>query len=124
MTAQRSLFALPAPESLPDGVFFLPNALTDAVLEDVVRALKAVVVAAPPQRTQTRGGGMTSAAMTNCGNAGWWSDRRGYRYLTRRPDTGGAMAGDARCIQPGGARDCSTNAVGGLYARSVPDQFL
>lgn len=89
MTAQRSLFALPAPESLPDGVFFLPNALTDAVLEDVVRALKAVVVAAPPQRTQTRGGGMTSAAMTNCGNAGWWSDRRGYRYLTRRPDTGG-----------------------------------
>jgi alkylated DNA repair protein (DNA oxidative demethylase) len=30
---------------------------------------------------------MTSAAMTNCGEAGWWSDRKGYRYERRRPGT-------------------------------------
>jgi alkylated DNA repair protein (DNA oxidative demethylase) len=29
---------------------------------------------------------MTSAAMTNAGDAGWWSDARGYRYLTHQPD--------------------------------------
>jgi alkylated DNA repair protein (DNA oxidative demethylase) len=31
---------------------------------------------------------MTAAAMTNCGDAGWWSDRKGYRYERCRPGTG------------------------------------
>lgn len=30
---------------------------------------------------------MTSAAMTNTGDAGWWSDRTGYRYITRQPES-------------------------------------
>jgi len=61
--------------------------LNDAALGAVIDGLRDVLAAAPPARTQTRGGGMTSAAMTNCGDAGWWSDRKGYRYVTRRPGT-------------------------------------
>jgi alkylated DNA repair protein (DNA oxidative demethylase) len=33
-------------------------------------------------------GGQTSAAMTNCGAVGWWSDRHGYRYQSECPGTG------------------------------------
>ena len=36
----------------------------------------------------TRGGGTMSVAMTNCGAAGWISDRRGYRYASVDPLTG------------------------------------
>lgn len=28
---------------------------------------------------------MTSAAMTNSGEAGWWSDAKGYRYISTQP---------------------------------------
>jgi alkylated DNA repair protein (DNA oxidative demethylase) len=73
--------------NLPEGILFFPNALDKPALAAVVDGLRVVLAAAPPQRTQTRGGGMTSAAMTNCGQAGWWSDHRGYRYVTRRPGT-------------------------------------
>lgn len=31
---------------------------------------------------------MTSAAMTNTGDAGWWSDAKGYRYITTQPGSG------------------------------------
>ncbi|HYP62374.1 MAG TPA: DNA oxidative demethylase AlkB [Acidocella sp.] len=36
----------------------------------------------------TPGGAKMSAAITNCGAAGWVSDRRGYRYEPRDPLTG------------------------------------
>src|SRR5690606_5744291 len=29
-----------------------------------------------------------SVAMTNCGEAGWVSDSRGYRYVAKDPDSG------------------------------------
>lgn len=50
--------------------------------------MRAIAQDAPFQHPQTRGGGMTSAAMTNAGEAGWWSDRSGYRYLPVQPGTG------------------------------------
>jgi alkylated DNA repair protein (DNA oxidative demethylase) len=36
----------------------------------------------------TPGGDTMSVAMTNCGRLGWITDRRGYRYTERDPDTG------------------------------------
>lgn len=77
----------PGPD-LPQGVIFRPRAFAmqeqAALLEDV----RAVTTAAPLARLQTKGGGLTSAAMTNCGVAGWWSEAKGYRYVTAHPVTG------------------------------------
>jgi alkylated DNA repair protein (DNA oxidative demethylase) len=50
-------------------------------------ALGRVLAAAPLARARTKGG-VTSAAMSNCGDVGWWSDTRGYRYVDRHPETG------------------------------------
>lgn len=51
-------------------------------------ALTGVVEAAPFRRMVTPGGFTMSVAMTNCGRAGWVTDRSGYRYDPRDPLTG------------------------------------
>ncbi|MFM1887340.1 MAG: hypothetical protein RL026_2497 [Pseudomonadota bacterium] len=50
--------------------------------------LAAVTAAAPWRHMRTPGGRSIAAAMTNCGAAGWVSDRQGYRYASTDPDTG------------------------------------
>ncbi|MBN9046519.1 MAG: DNA oxidative demethylase AlkB [Rhizobiales bacterium] len=62
--------------------FALPD--EDAILP----ALEDVIVAAPFRHMTTPGGYRMSVAMTNCGDAGWVTDRRGYRYSSADPDTG------------------------------------
>ncbi len=52
-----------------------------AVLEDIAAA-------APFRRMVTPGGFTMSVAMTNCGRAGWVTDRTGYRYAANDPETG------------------------------------
>ena len=54
--------------------------LTDAIAD--------VAAAAPFRRMTTPGGFEMSVAMTNCGAAGWVTDRSGYRYDTRDPLSG------------------------------------
>src|SRR5579871_6738146 len=56
--------------------------------EEIVAALAAVTARAPFRRMTTRGGFVMSVAMTNCGAAGWVTDRTGYRYDRRDPETG------------------------------------
>ena len=51
-------------------------------------ALDQVVASAPFRHMVTPGGHTMSVAMTNCGALGWVSDRRGYRYDARDPETG------------------------------------
>ena len=47
------------------------------------------IAADAPLRTMiTPGGQSMSAAMTNCGSAGWVTDRTGYRYAPHDPMTG------------------------------------
>ena len=59
--------------------------------EPVLLADLAVVIAAAPWRHMlTPCGQRMSAAMTNCGEAGWVSDRRGYRYAPLDPLSGAA----------------------------------
>jgi alkylated DNA repair protein (DNA oxidative demethylase) len=50
-------------------------------------AVQTIAAAAPFRHLVTPGGGTMSVAMTNCGAAGWVSDRRGYRYEPRDPLT-------------------------------------
>jgi DNA oxidative demethylase len=88
MNSQKSLFdSQTAPPELPRGVFYSPRAL-NGHQNLIFRVLKTILAAAPPVQARTPGGGTTSAAMTNCGQAGWWSDAKGYRYQERCPGTG------------------------------------
>ena len=54
----------------------------------LVTALRRVVELAPFRHMVTPGGHRMSVAMTNCGAVGWLTDRTGYRYDSRDPETG------------------------------------
>jgi len=51
-------------------------------------AVFALAERAPFRHMSTPGGRRMSVAMTNCGTAGWISDRSGYRYDCMDPETG------------------------------------
>lgn len=53
----------------------------------LLAAIAAVARVAPWRHMTTVRGWRMSVAMTNCGDAGWVSDRSGYRYDTIDPDT-------------------------------------
>lgn len=50
--------------------------------------LAEVIARAPLRHLVTPGGARMSVAMTSCGELGWVSDRRGYRYDRRDPEGG------------------------------------
>jgi alkylated DNA repair protein (DNA oxidative demethylase) len=54
----------------------------------LLAAVQRVSAAAPFRSMITPGGFRMSVAMTNCGEAGWITDRRGYRYERVDPLTG------------------------------------
>lgn len=62
--------------------FALP--LEQALLADI----KEIATAAPFRHMLTPGGQRMSVAMTNCGEVGWVTDRKGYRYDRLDPETG------------------------------------
>lgn len=70
-----------------DGAFLLHGfaAGEAATLFDEVMGIAAE---APFRNMTTPGGWRMSVAMTNCGAAGWITDRRGYRYEGTDPTTG------------------------------------
>src|SRR5436853_1626649 len=55
---------------------------------DLIAALRDIVAQAPFRHMSTPGGHQMSVAMTNCGSAGWVTDRTGYRYDGIDPDSG------------------------------------
>jgi DNA oxidative demethylase len=55
---------------------------------DLIADLRAIVAQAPFRHMVTPGGHPMSVAMTNCGNAGWVTDRGGYRYDANDPEAG------------------------------------
>ena len=57
-------------------------------VNDVLGALKAISAQAPFRRMTTPWGAVMSVAMTNCGDAGWLTDRSGYRYDRIDPESG------------------------------------
>jgi alkylated DNA repair protein (DNA oxidative demethylase) len=55
---------------------------------DLLAGVEMVSQDAPFRHMVTPGGFAMSVAMTNCGQAGWITDRRGYRYGPADPTTG------------------------------------
>lgn len=52
------------------------------------RELNAIIARSPLRHMSTPGGRSMSVAMSNCGELGWVSDQRGYRYTAIDPQTG------------------------------------
>ena len=73
-------------EKLAEGAVLLRGfALADAAA--LVSAIERIVAKAPFRHMITPGGFRMSVGMTNCGKAGWITDRRGYRYDAHDPVT-------------------------------------
>ncbi|HEU0230326.1 MAG TPA: DNA oxidative demethylase AlkB [Burkholderiaceae bacterium] len=54
----------------------------------LLSAVAAIREAAPCRHMTTPGGYVMSAALTNCGRLGWFSDEHGYRYTPCDPGSG------------------------------------
>ena len=74
-------------QSLAEGALML-RGLALAQAGELLAAIALVTAAAPFRNMETPGGRLMSVAMTNCGAAGWVSDRTGYRYAPFDPATG------------------------------------
>jgi alkylated DNA repair protein (DNA oxidative demethylase) len=83
------LFAEPATavEAICEGAVLL-RAFVTVEAPTLIDAVQKVTNAAPFRHMVTPGGHTMSAAMTNCGPAGWTTDRTGYRYERVDPTTG------------------------------------
>ncbi len=55
---------------------------------ELIEAIRKIAADAPFRQMSTPGGKLMSVAMTNCGEAGWVTDRRGYRYSATDPESG------------------------------------
>ncbi len=90
MIAGDLLAALPSPEAaispLAEGAALL-RAFAAEEAPALLEALNSVLAAAPFRHMLTPGGHRMSVAMSNCGRLGWVTDRRGYRYDDRDPET-------------------------------------
>ena len=93
-------------------------ALGDA--DGLIAASLAVAAVSPFRVMTVPGGAKMSAAITNCGAAGWVSDRRGYRYQAHDPETGAAWP-----EIPDVFRDVAARAAAQAgFAGFVPDVCL
>lgn len=75
---------------LPKGIKHIPGFLDRSRQEQIVEAIRNIVLEAPlfvPEMPKT--GKPMSVRMTNCGSLGWVTDReKGYRYQPQHPATG------------------------------------
>jgi DNA oxidative demethylase len=77
----------PSQEPIVEGAVLL-RGFARANENRLMAALHAIVAQAPFRHMVTPGGHTMSVAMTNCGTAGWTTDRSGYRYAFADPETG------------------------------------
>src|ERR1700704_6369137 len=80
-------YAQPRRETLGPGAMRL-RAFASPRAAALLAALEEVVQRSPFRFMTTPGGYRMSVAMTNCGAAGWVTDRSGYRYDPIDPETG------------------------------------
>ncbi|NQW52962.1 MAG: alpha-ketoglutarate-dependent dioxygenase AlkB, partial [Rhodospirillales bacterium] len=86
----------------------------------LLAAIEEIATHAPFRRMVTPGGFEMSVAMTNCGAAGWVTDRSGYRYQAHDPQSGAPWP-----AMPAGflaLADEAATAAG--FADFVPDSCL
>jgi alkylated DNA repair protein (DNA oxidative demethylase) len=79
--------AQPSRENITEGAMLL-RGFAKPVEDDLITALRDIVERAPFRHMSTPGGHQMSVAMTNCGHAGWVTDRSGYRYDASDPQSG------------------------------------
>jgi alkylated DNA repair protein (DNA oxidative demethylase) len=82
----QDLFAEPR-EKIDDGAVLMRGFAVDAA-PGLISDIALVSASAPFRHLTTPGGFRMSVAMTNCGDFGWVSDRRGYRYDPLDPENG------------------------------------
>jgi alkylated DNA repair protein (DNA oxidative demethylase) len=68
----------PSRETIAEGAVLL-RGFAGPAEDELIAALREIVEQAPFRHMLTPGGHQMSVAMTNCGSAGWVTDRSGYR---------------------------------------------
>src|SRR5262245_37084754 len=76
----------PRTEPIAEGAVLLRGAAL-SFEQDLLAALKDIAAISPFRHMITPGGYWMSVAITNCGAAGWVTDRTGYRYDPIDPET-------------------------------------
>ena len=79
----------PPREAMAEGAVLL-RGFAKPMESELIAALREITAQAPFRRMFTPGGHQMSVAMTNCGDAGWVTDRSGYRYDGVDPESGKA----------------------------------
>jgi DNA oxidative demethylase len=77
----------PVRETMGEGAVLL-RGKASPLEDELIAALASLAARSPFRRMATPGGFVMSVAMTNCGAAGWVTDRTGYRYDRNDPETG------------------------------------
>jgi alkylated DNA repair protein (DNA oxidative demethylase) len=89
-------------------------------VDDVLAALGDICTQSPFRHMTTPWGAAMSVAMTNCGDAGWLTDRAGYRYDRIDPETGQPWPAMPECIRELASR--AADRAG--YPGFMPDACL
>ena len=76
----------PSREAMAEGAVLL-RGFARSVEAELIAAIGQIAVQAPFRHMVTPGGHSMSVAMTNCGSAGWVTDRSGYRYDGLDPES-------------------------------------
>jgi alkylated DNA repair protein (DNA oxidative demethylase) len=106
-------------EKLAPGALLL-HGFAAAEAPTLFKALQRIIKTAPFRNMVTPGGYRMSVAMTNCGTAGWVTDRSGYRYDPIDPESGEKWP-----AMPAAFSDLATRAAAaGGFPGFVPDSCL
>lgn len=106
-------------ETLGPGAVLL-RAFAGSTAATLLAAVEEVVQRSPFRFMTTPGGYRMSVAMTNCGAAGWVTDRRGYRYDALDP-----LSAACWPEMPAVFRELAVEAAGaGGFAEFAPDACL
>jgi len=86
---------------------------------ELLRAIESIARLMPFQYRATPGGYAMSVAMTNCGELGWVTDSRGYRYQATSPESHHPWP-----AMPDLFRTLAMRAVQRFCSRCLSDQSL
>jgi alkylated DNA repair protein (DNA oxidative demethylase) len=108
-----------AKEILEHGAVLLRGFARDAAAA-LIEEIDRIADVAPFRNMVTPGGFRMSVAMTNCGQFGWITDRKGYRYAATDPGSGRAWP-----AMPPRFRDLAGRAAAAAgFAGFAPDSCL
>jgi alkylated DNA repair protein (DNA oxidative demethylase) len=109
----------PPREAMAEGAVLL-RGFAKPFEADLIADFRAIVAQAPFRHMVTPGGHEMSVAMTNCGSAGWVTDRSGYRYDAKDP-----LAGKPWPEMPPSFRDLAGQAAAQAgFTKFSPDVCL